>query len=271
VPAGRAALATRSRADRRITGRVVSYARGRCGVEDNAVNLAPESDLTSNLRLLRKLGEGGMGSVWIAEHKGLATEVVVKFMSPDLAKWEPSVSRFSQEAALAAKVRHPHVVQVFDHGVSEAGVPYIVMELLEGHTLADELDARHRLIPGEVSAIVAQTAKALQRVHELGLVHRDIKPENLFLCALGNGETFVKVLDFGIAKARSDAASSLTSTGVTMGTPFYMSPELIVSAKYVDRQADLWALAVVAFEGLTGVRPFDGETVAAVTLELHAE
>jgi serine/threonine-protein kinase len=234
------------------------------------VNLDPQSELTSTLRLLRKLGEGGMGSVWIAEHRGLSTEVVVKFMSPEIAKHEPSVARFTQEAALAAKVRHPHVVQVFDHGVSEGGVPFIVMEMLEGRTLADELDARFRLIPGEVSAIVAQTAKALRRVHELGLVHRDIKPENIFLCEIGNGEMFVKILDFGIAKARTDAASSLTSTGVTMGTPFYMSPELIVSAKYVDKQADLWALAIVAFEALTGVRPFNGETVGAVSLELHS-
>jgi eukaryotic-like serine/threonine-protein kinase len=234
------------------------------------VDLVAGALVTNNLRLVRKLGEGGMGTVWIAEHKALASEVVVKFLAEQLAAYDECAERFAREAALAAKVRHPNVVQVFDHGVTEDGLPYIVMELLEGRSLADDLEGRIRLTPGEVSSILTQCAKALQRVHELGFVHRDIKPENIFLCEIGACETFVKILDFGIAKARTDSTSSLTSTGVTMGTPFYMSPELILSAKNVNAQADLWALAVVAFETLTGVRPFAGETVGAVTLELHS-
>lgn len=227
--------------------------------------------VTHNIRLSRKLGDGGMGSVWLADHLGLGNQVVIKFMSPMLARDEQWTARFRREAELAARVRHPHVVQVFDHGVTSEGVPFIVMELLEGHDLGQEIWDRGRLLPGEVSTIVVQIAKALQRVHELGFVHRDIKPENVFLCDLGSGEIFIKLLDFGIAKTRHDLASSLTSTGVTMGTPYYMSPEVIVSAKHVDKRTDLWALAVIAFEALTGVRPFLGETIGAVTLLLHAE
>ncbi len=233
--------------------------------------LTPGVMITSNIRLSRKLGDGGMGSVWIADHLALGNEVVIKFMSPTLARDERWTTRFRREAELAARVRHPHVVQVFDHGVSNDGLPFIVMELLEGHDLGQEIWDRGRLLPGEVSTIVLQVAKALQRVHELGFVHRDVKPENIFLCDLGTGEIFIKLLDFGIAKTRRDGADSLTSTGVTMGTPYYMSPEVIVSAKHVDRKTDLWALAVVAFEALTGTRPFVGETIAAVALQLHAD
>jgi eukaryotic-like serine/threonine-protein kinase len=227
--------------------------------------------VTHNIRLARKLGDGGMGTVWLADHLGLGSQVVIKFMSPALARDERWTERFRREAELAARVRHPHVVQIFDHGVTSDGVPFIVMELLEGHDLGQEIWDRGCLLPGEVSTIVVQVAKALQRVHELGFVHRDVKPENIFLCDLGSGEIFIKLLDFGIAKTRHDETSSLTSTGVTMGTPYYMSPEVIVSAKNVDQKTDLWALAVVAFEALTGQRPFLGETIAAVALQLHAD
>jgi len=239
--------------------------------EGERVDLTPGMVVTNNIRLSRKLGDGGMGTVWIADHLGLGSQVVIKFMSPSLARDERWVARFRREAELAARVRHPHVVQVFDHGVTATGLPFIVMELLEGHDLAQEIWDRGRLLPGEVSTIVLQIAKALQRVHELGFVHRDVKPENIYLCDLGSGEIFIKLLDFGIAKTRRDEAGSLTSTGMTMGTPYYMSPEVIVSAKNVDRKIDLWALAVVAFEALTGERPFVGETIAAVALKLHAE
>jgi serine/threonine-protein kinase len=209
-----------------------------------------------------------MGSVWVADHLALKTEVVVKFMSKELAASPDAVARFSREAAAAARVKSPHVVQTFDHGLTSSGVPYIVMELLEGADLAAHLERRGRLSPSEVSALYVQIGKALGKAHAVGIVHRDIKPDNIFLCDGDAGEVFVKILDFGIAKADAQLGSN-TSTGQIMGTPFYMSPEQILAHKDIDLRADVWALGVVAFECLTGQRPYDGESVGALTLAIH--
>jgi len=234
-------------------------------------SLAEGVIVTPTIRVLRQLGRGGMGTIWLAEHAGLRTRVVVKFMDTVLATNPESVARFSREAAAAATVRSPHVVQIFDHGVSDRGQPFIVMELLEGKDLGDHLGDVGRMPLKQVSLLVTQTAKALARAHAHGIVHRDIKPENIFLCDVGAGDVFVKLLDFGLAKRKQeDELTSETRTGATMGTPFYMSPEQIVNPKHADPRSDLWALAVVAYECLTGYRPFDGETVGAIAVALHS-
>src|SRR3974390_1637257 len=137
-----------------------------------------------------------MGAVWVADHLSLRTQVVVKFMSEDLANKPEATARFSREAAAASQVKSPHVVQTFDHGVTADGVPYIVMELLEGHDLDHHLRSSGKLSPAEVVAVVGQLARALTKAHERGIVHRDIKPSNVFLCDAGGGEVFVKLLDF---------------------------------------------------------------------------
>jgi serine/threonine-protein kinase len=229
----------------------------------------PGAMVTPNVRLVRPLGAGGMGSVWIADHLALKTEVVVKFMAAELAAHPDAKARFEREAAASANVKSPHVVQVFDYGVTEGGVPYIVMELLEGRDLASYMNQLGAIPPRDVVEIVGQVCKALTKAHGVGIVHRDIKPENIFLCGADGGEAFVKILDFGIAKADSTKLGSGTRTGQVVGTPYYMSPEQIVGAKSVDLRADLWSLGVVVFEALAGRRPFEGETVGGLTLAIH--
>ncbi|MEM9696958.1 MAG: serine/threonine-protein kinase, partial [Myxococcota bacterium] len=160
---------------------------------------APGLLVTANLKLERLLGEGGMGSVWVAHHAGLGTKVAVKFIATDIAKRRPElVERFRNEGGIAAKLRSPHVVQVFDHGFTEDGTPYLAMELLEGEALDARLK-REPLSLREIALIVSQTCQVLGRAHKRGVVHRDIKPGNIFL-EDSEYDIFIKVLDFGIAK-----------------------------------------------------------------------
>jgi serine/threonine protein kinase len=236
-------------------------------------SLLPGLEVTSNVRLLRPLSSGGMGAVWIADHLGLKTQVVVKFMLSELGSSESARLRFSREAAAAAQVKSPHVVQMLDHGVSDEGVPFIVMEHLEGKDLGAVLTERGALEPGDVVSIVGQVAKALSKVHAAGLLHRDIKPDNIFVVD-GEEELFVKLLDFGVAKnSAHDGSGPLdgeTKTGQVVGTPFYMSPEQVTAQKTIDLRSDLWALGVVAFEALTGTRPFDGPSFGALAVKIAA-
>jgi serine/threonine-protein kinase len=212
-----------------------------------------------------------MGKVWVAQHTGLKTEVVVKFMAKTAEDSDDAAMRFEREAAVAAAVKSPHVVHTYDYGVTSDGQRYIVMEKLEGRDLADYLDKQGKMPPRDVALLVAQVAKALGKAHQVGVIHRDIKPENIFLCdtADGSGELFVKVLDFGIAKASLLVQTTSTVTGQVVGTPFYMSPEQIVGDNRIDARSDIWSLGVVAFEAITGKRPFDGATIGAITLALH--
>ena len=228
--------------------------------------LEPGAAITPALRLQRRIGGGGMGAVWLAQHLGLDTRVVVKFIAHQIADNAIAAARFRREAAAAAQVRSPHVVQMLDYGMTERGTPYIVMEHLEGKDLSEHLRSKGRLPPHEVVAIVRQVCKALTKAHDLGIIHRDIKPENIFLLESDDDEPFVKLLDFGIAKDADEV--SVTSTGAAVGTPHYMSPEQAVGAKSLDHRSDLWSLGVLAFYLLTGRRPFAGETTGALTLAI---
>ncbi|WP_394847605.1 serine/threonine protein kinase [Pendulispora brunnea] len=236
----------------------------------SVVELVPGTMITPNVRLVRQIGEGGMASVWLAHHVGLDTQVAVKLMSPALACHQAAVERFTREARSAARIHHPNVVQILDYGVPAEpnGLPYIVMEYLEGTDLETRIHLRGRLSLEETASIVVQVTRALDKAHELRIVHRDIKPENIFLTSDGE-EVFVKVLDFGIAKLLGRGDVSVTNTGATLGTPTYMSPEQMLSAKNVDYRCDLWALAVVTYEMLTGRKPFAGETYGAVCLAVN--
>jgi serine/threonine-protein kinase len=228
--------------------------------------------VTSNVQLVRPLGEGGMGSVWIAEHTALHTQVVVKFIAADYATHSEALARFSREAAAASQVKSPHVVQTLDHGVTPDGIPYIVMEHLEGRDLETHLSEVGVMTPREVVEIVTQLSRALEKAHAAGIVHRDIKPSNIFLCDAGDGGVFVKLLDFGIAKgANVPKLDNGTRTGAMMGSPYYMSPEQVVAAKDIDFRTDLWSVGVVVFEALTGRRPFEAETVGALAIKIHTE
>lgn len=235
------------------------------------MSLEPSAHVTDNIRLVRQLGRGGMGSVWVAQHLTLDLEVAVKFIATELlAKSDPLVlTRFRREAQLAAKLDSPHVVRTLDHGVTEDGTPYIVMELLRGECLADRL-ARMRRIPARDTArILREVAAGLTVAHAAGVVHRDIKPHNIFLATTAAKTEIAKVLDFGVAKTTNTEAQPLaTSSGVLIGTPQYMSPEQLMRAGPVDASADLWALSVTAYEMMLGKLPFRGETLAATLVAI---
>lgn len=218
--------------------------------------------ITSTIRLLRRLehGVGGMGEVWVAEHLALRAHVAVKFMVSKHATSEASLRRFTQEAQAAALLQSPHVAKVFDHATTAEGEPYIVMELLRGETLRARLDREGAFPIEEACRMIEHTAKALSEAHRMGLVHRDIKPDNLFVLDV-EGEPFLKVLDFGIVKQLDGSPSTSSSHSSNMGVVRYMSPERLgVEPRLIDQRADLWALAVVAYELLTGMVPFTGKT-----------
>ncbi len=232
--------------------------------------LAPGVLITPNISLVRLLGQGGMGSVWLADHLTLHTQVAVKFISAQFVDSADAVSRFSREATAAAKIKSPYVVQILDHGVFD-GLPYIVMELLEGEDLEQRIDRAGPLALGEVGEILQQMGRALAQAHGLGIVHRDIKPANVFLTIAG-GDLVVKLLDFGIAKSDSSPGSEsykTTRTGQIMGTPCYLSPEQVFSKGKLDHRTDLWALAVLTYEAITGDVPFQGGTLGDIFVAIH--
>jgi serine/threonine-protein kinase len=222
------------------------------------MRLEPGYHVTPHVRLVRLLRKGGMGSVWAAEHLALRTQVAVKFMSAALAEDDEMVTRFTREAAFAAHIKSPHVVHVYDHGLTDDGVPFIVMELLEGEDLSERVKRLGPLSLLEVATILSHLCKALSKAHQAGIVHRDLKLNNVFLVDV-DGDIFAKLLDFGIAKQQGKDSTDMTTTGAMVGTLAYMSPEQLHNAKEVDYRTDLWSLAVVAYRALTGELPFREE------------
>jgi serine/threonine-protein kinase len=231
--------------------------------------VVPGAVLAGKYTLERKLGQGGMGAVWRAEHRELRSPVAIKVIDEQIAGSADALARFMREAQSAAALRSPHVVQILDYG-SDRGVPFIAMELLEGESLATRLERVGRLPPAEVARIITEVARAIGKAHELAIVHRDLKPDNIYL--VHNDETEVtKVLDFGIAKATLGlgvVSGSETRTGAILGTPHYMSPEQAEGTKLVDHRTDLWALGVIAFECLVGRRPFDSDALGSLLLAI---
>jgi formylglycine-generating enzyme required for sulfatase activity len=235
------------------------------------VELRPAAVLAGKLRLLRPLGQGGMGVVWAARHLTLETDVAVKLIRPERAAADPAlVARFEREARATARIAHPHVVQVMDYGALDEAVPYLVMELLRGFSLAELLERGGRLSFATARSLVQQVGSALESAHAHGVVHRDIKPHNVFILEESRGyPLFVKVLDFGVAKMLGDAqvpgaSPALTETGMVIGSPPYMSPEQLEGSKDVDLRSDLWSLGVIVYETLTGTQPFRGGSFVAV-------
>jgi len=221
--------------------------------------LAEGTLIADRYRLERKLGAGGMGSVWRAHDQSLDSVCAIKLVDPEKVADEEVRVRFQREAKAAARIRCANVVDVFDHGIWN-GVPFIVMEYLEGEDLGTRLDRCGTLSPPEVYEIVVQVSRGLVRAHAAGIVHRDLKPENVFLVP-GDEQEVAKVLDFGIAK--HDAYSitdKTTKTGSFLGTPYYVSPEQ-ARGKPVDWRSDLWSLAIIVFQCLTGRPPFESEAL----------
>ncbi len=225
--------------------------------------------------LVRLLGHGAMGQVWLARHQALGQTFALKLMVPDTRheELEISLKRFENEAQIAAALsrKSRHIVGVSDYGVDD-GAPYLVMELLEGEGLDSRIGYGRTLEPAVVSTLVTQIAKGLGVAHAEGVTHRDLKPANVFLARTEEGDLLVKVLDFGIARmarhiVKKEAVSRLTAKGVVLGSPGYMSPEQALAGT-LDVRADVWALAVVAYEALAGITPFfstDGDgTIARI-------
>ena len=228
----------------------------------------PGTVILGRYRLHSVLGRGGMGSVWRAEHLQLRSPVAVKLLDSAISNNEQMLSRFMREAQSAASLRSPHVVQIFDYGI-EDGTAFIAMELLQGESLADRIARVKQLPAEEVIRFLSQVLRAIGKAHEAGIVHRDLKPDNIFICA--DDPEFAKVLDFGVAKITNNelsaAAGSRTQTGMMIGTPYYMSPEQ-TQAKEVDQRADLWAIAVIAYECLVGARPFTGDSFGELVIAI---
>jgi serine/threonine-protein kinase len=228
--------------------------------------------IAGRYRLVQRLGQGGMGSVWSAEHLELRSKVAVKLIVPRYANDPDMLSRFVREARAAAALRSPHVVQIFDSGLDE-GLAFIAMEQLEGESLAARLDREHTLSPKLTATVVTHVARAITRAHEANLVHRDLKPENIFLVQ-NEDELVAKVLDFGIAKVLAgedgEPPSTRTETGKLVGSPYYMSPEQ-ARGRDVDFRSDLWAIGVLAYECLIGKRPFTGISLGEIILAICTE
>src|SRR5262245_29858672 len=215
-----------------------------------------------NYKITAKLGEGGMGVVYLAEHPVIGKKVAMKAIHPELSKNSDVVSRFVTEAKAVNQIGHEHIVDIADFGNTSQGEFYFVMEYLQGESLSDRLRREHRLDGASALSITAQIADALNASHEQGIIHRDLKPENIFLCNnRGPGRDFVKVLDFGLAKLTlyDRKVSHKTRTGSVMGTPYYMSPEQCEGKIEIDHRADIYSLGVLLFEMLTGKVPFGGD------------
>ena len=216
------------------------------------------SELAKKYRVGRLLGEGGMATVFEGEHMRLGQKVAIKVLHEDLVSNVELIARFEREGRALSKLKSRHVVRVFDVDEAPNGVPFLVMERLEGTDLAEEIGARGALPIAEAVGYVMQACSAMEEAHAVGIVHRDLKPANLFLTTEG-GTRIVKVLDFGIATdALPEHDARLTQTTSVMGTPIYMAPEQFRSTRDVDGRADIWALGATLYEMLTGSPPFSG-------------
>jgi serine/threonine-protein kinase len=231
--------------------------------------------LHGRYRVARKMGEGGMGAVYQAEHVLIGRRVAIKTLHPQFATNPELVERFHREANSAASIGNEHIIEVTDFGFfDDDGAPYLVMEYLEGRELGDLLDNEGALPLARLTHIMLQVCDALSAAHSRGIVHRDIKPENIFLVRRGGDADFVKVLDFGISKVSGpddELRGSLTRTGVALGTPYYMPPEQAQGVRDIDQRADVYALGIILYRALAGRLPFDAETYAALMVKILTE
>jgi eukaryotic-like serine/threonine-protein kinase len=218
--------------------------------------------IADRYRLVRELGRGAVGSVWLAQHQVLGSYAAVKLIHAEMALHPEARRRFFREAQLAAQLESTHVVRVLDAGEAVVGSerqPFIVMELLKGETLEARLARQGALSPRETAGWIAHVCRALGEAHERGLIHRDVKPANVFVArGRPDEEPVAKVLDFGVAKLPDvlSARDERTKTGALLGTPYYMSPEQAQGRRDIDHRSDLWSVGVMAFECITGSRPF---------------
>ncbi len=223
-------------------------------------------------KLSARIGEGAAGAVYEARSTDApeAPPVAIKVMHSFLASDPVNGQRFDREFEVTAGLKHPHIIRVFERGETPAGVPFLVMERLYGRELSLELAQRRRLGLAATIQIVARVASALDFAHAQGLIHRDLKPANIFLCPAGE-EYDLRVLDFGSVKMQLEMGPKLTGVGTTLGSPAYMSPEQARGRQDIDGRSDIFSLAAVAYEALSGRVAFDGESVGEILMKVLRE
>ena len=251
-----------------------------CGHDHPETQLkCPETDMVLPLegrlldrkfRLVRRLGSGGMASVWLAQNIRVDKHVALKLIRPEVLRSEDMVARFRSEAKAAGRIDHPNICEILDYGVGPVG-PYIVLEYLRGRNLAEVIREDGPLPVSTAVMILRRTVAALQAVHEQGIVHRDLKPENIFLHKPPGGEPVVKLMDFGVAKVTDGSAEIETEHGALLGTPEYMAPEQFKGASNADQRTDVWGLGAILYRTLTGKNAFGGPTVAATLMMVSAD
>ncbi|MFT3764611.1 MAG: protein kinase [Minicystis sp.] len=232
------------------------------------MELGPGTLIGGRYRLERLLGRGGMGEVWAAKHTVTRRDVALKFLNVDGSVMPQMRRRFMREARAATAVSHPNVIQIHDLFELENETPVMVMDLLAGEPLGDKLAREGSLSVEDTARILLPVVSAVGSAHALGIVHRDLKPENIFLVRSAEGESEVKVLDFGIAKLGSSMelgqTGAVTGTGAVLGTPYYMALEQAYGEKDIDHRADIWSLGVVMYECLAGRRPIEGDNFGQI-------
>jgi eukaryotic-like serine/threonine-protein kinase len=232
-------------------------------------------EIDGKYQIIRSLGAGGMGVVVAARHKQLGEKVAIKFLHPHMIEDELAVSRFVREARAAARIKSEYIARVYDVGTLPAGGPYMVMEFLEGGDLTAWIKQKSPVPVAQAVDFVLQACVGVAEAHMLGIVHRDLKPSNLFCVRRADGQVTIKVLDFGISKMSDRDAQAgemaLTHTSAVMGSPLYMSPEQMRSARDVTARTDIWALGVILYELLASVPPFGGKSVTELAVNVATQ
>ncbi len=246
----------------------------------DVTDIPPGTVLMDKYRVVRTIGRGGRGGGSAADHLTLHARVAIKFLVPNLVSNEQIVKRFINEARAATRIRSDHVANVIDvgtmhqEGMPEEGLPYMVMEYLEGQDLGEWVQQGKKFPVEEAIHCIAQASEALAQAHKVGIIHRDIKPANLFQAELGEGRTRIKVLDFGISKIMDEETHGdmgLTKTTTVLGSGLYMSPEQMRSAKKVDFRTDIYSLGVCLYELLSGTQPFTAETFSELCVKVNID
>jgi eukaryotic-like serine/threonine-protein kinase len=220
--------------------------------------------LLGKYQLTGMLGKGGMGEVWEGEHLVTGRRVAVKVLADNYLSNRKVVARFGREARAASAVRHDGIVEILDQDNTDDGVPFLVMEFLEGQSVGERLRARGKLPQADALAVMLPLLDALDAAHEAGVIHRDLKPDNVFIVPGPRGEERIKILDFGISRKADEVEHRLTQEGSVLGTPHYMSPEQARGEPGIDARADLYAAAVLFYECVVGDVPFDAANYNAL-------
>ncbi|RYZ07202.1 MAG: serine/threonine protein kinase [Myxococcales bacterium] len=239
------------------------------------MSLSTGDIIDAKYRIIRLIGEGGMGAVYEGENMRIHRRVAIKVLHAGIAQTGEAIARFEREAQAAGRIGSEHIVEVLDLGTLPAGDRYMVMEFMDGDALSSRIRSRGRLSPAEVYPIVHQLLEALAAAHGAGIIHRDLKPDNVYLLKSRGGKAdFVKLLDFGISKFNQlsgDSSFSMTRTGAVMGTPYYMAPEQAKGARDLDHRVDLYAAGVILYEAITGEVPFNADTFNELLFKIVLE